>query len=404
MIDMDTHAGETSFLQNHRPDRENRAIPSSGRSADKSRGNPIPADKDCGASGRNCGIDLDAIAREIEAGYINRTKHPTADLFIYNYSPRAQWEQHWTPETMMCRGLILDGKGSIVARPFPKFFNYEQVLDQIPNEPFEVFDKLDGSLGILYFDGERFAIATRGSFTSPQAVEATKMLYERMADSPDAYNFVHDCAAFGVTALFEIIYPQNRIVVDYGTRREIVLLAGVVRTSGEELAEINPPPQWDGFPIVKRFDGMTDIEAIKNTHRDNAEGFVLRFASGFRCKVKLAEYVRLHKLLTGITPRHIWEELKAGRGVATLADRVPDEFYQWVNNVAAKLSDDYATIEGECQILHLSDFPDRRTAAAYITKQKYPSILFSMLDGKPYADAIWKLIKPTASKAFRCDE
>lgn len=347
-----------------------------------------------------CGaINLDAINREIEAGYINRQKHPTADLFIYNYSPRAQWENHWTTETMMCRGLILDSEGKIVARPFPKFFNYEQVVDQIPNEPFEVFDKLDGSLGILYFDGDKFAIATRGSFTSPQAVEATKML-----QGYDAFE-LESWTASGWTVLFEILFPQNRIVVDYGSRRELVLLAAIDNDNGSDMAYEGGLSNAQWPHIVQRFHGLTDIADIKARNRDNAEGFVLRFASGFRCKVKLAEYVRLHKLLTGITPRHIWEELKAGRGTAALSDRVPDEFYKWMSETEAELKSAFIALEIECASL-MSDvsFPDRKTAAAYITKQKYPSILFAMLDGKPYADAIWKLIKPTASRAFRCDD
>lgn len=341
------------------------------------------------------GIDLQP---DIDAGYISRVKHPTADLFIHNYTARAQWEKHWTPATLMCRGLILNGRDEIVARPFPKFFNYEEVADRIPAEPFEVFDKLDGSLGILYWTNEGPAIATRGSFTSPQAVEATKILRQ------------HDVSEFalwsrgGWTVLFEILFPQNRIVVDYGTRRELVLLAAIDNDHGGDMAYEGGIAN-SGWPhIVKRFDGLTDIDAIKAAHRDNAEGFVLRFASGFRCKVKLAEYVRLHKLLTGITPRHVWEELKAGRGMASIVERVPDEFFNWMMGIEAGLWQKYETIEAECRRLHRSDFPNRRTAAAYITKQKYPSILFAMLDGKPYADAIWKMIRPESARAFRCDD
>jgi RNA ligase len=65
---------------------------------------------------------------------------------------------------------------------------------------------MDGSLGILYkVDGKPY-LATRGSFVSDQAVAGTAMLHERYGD----YEFED-----GFTYLFEIIYPENRIVIDY---------------------------------------------------------------------------------------------------------------------------------------------------------------------------------------------
>jgi hypothetical protein len=111
----------------------------------------------------------------------------------------------------------------IVARPFAKFFNYGTPQAVIPAEPFVVTEKIDGSLGILYYlDGEPH-IATRGSFTSEQAARARRC-----------------CASYeiewtpGTTPLFEIVYPENRIVVDYGDRRELVLLAAIDHATGRD--------------------------------------------------------------------------------------------------------------------------------------------------------------------------
>lgn len=52
-------------------------------------------------------------------------KHPEAELFIYNYTPRVQYEKLWNPITLLTRGLILDSENNIVSRPFGKFFNLE---------------------------------------------------------------------------------------------------------------------------------------------------------------------------------------------------------------------------------------------------------------------------------------
>lgn len=65
---------------------------------------------------------LDRIRKLVAGRYISVAKHPQLDLFIYNYTAKSQYERYWTEETMMCRGLILDSQGQIIARPFPKFF------------------------------------------------------------------------------------------------------------------------------------------------------------------------------------------------------------------------------------------------------------------------------------------
>ena len=107
---------------------------------------------------------------------------------------------------MDCRGLVLDSDGNVVAKPFKKFFNLEELTPgQIPNEPFEVFEKMDGSLGILFNYKGEWILATKGSFISEQAVKGMQILkkykYERLLE--------------GYTYLFEIIYSENRIVCQY---------------------------------------------------------------------------------------------------------------------------------------------------------------------------------------------
>jgi len=69
-------------------------------------------------------------------------KHPDADLFIYNYTNKAQYDRIWNEITLQSRGLILDADLNIVARPFKKFFNLEEHPEsEIPDEPFEAIRK-----------------------------------------------------------------------------------------------------------------------------------------------------------------------------------------------------------------------------------------------------------------------
>ena len=326
----------------------------------------------------------------IKSGHISVQKHPKADLYIYNYTQKAQYERIWTEETMACRGLILDGSGEIVARPFKKFFNLEEYTGTIPDEPFEVTEKMDGSLGILYqIDGVPY-LATRGSFTSDQAIRGTAILRQK-------YNYSYDPTR---TYLFEIIYPENRIVVDYGEMQDIILLAVIDTQTGTEL-----PLDIPGFNTVTRYDGVRDFNTLRQDEARNKEGYVVHFLgkSNLRLKLKYEEYVRLHRLVTGVNAKTIWELLRNNQPFDDLINNVPDEFHKWVIETRDRLTSDFGRIELECR----NDFKvkeSRKDTALYFQSCHYPGVLFSMLDGKDYAQTIWKMIRPKAERPFREDE
>lgn len=327
----------------------------------------------------------------IKDKYISVQKHPTEDLFIYNYTQKAQFERMWTEETLACRGLIMDGNRKVIARPFGKFFNLEEE-ENLPAEDFEVFEKLDGSLGILYFIGEKPFIATRGSFISEQAVKATAILHEK-------YGALH--LNKDVTYLFEIIYPQNRIVVDYGKVEDIYLLAIIETKTGIEYAY--DYLKHANFPIIKRYDGISDLSKIKELQEDNKEGFVIRFKSGKRLKIKFEEYVRLHRLVTGINARRIWDLLRNGQSMEELLDRVPDEFYIWVRATKAELEQKYSDIEEYAKkvVKKVSKLDNRREQAHIVLEGKFTSVVFNMLDKKDYSPAIWGYLKPRHEVPFK---
>jgi hypothetical protein len=335
-------------------------------------------------------LNWNNVEEQVREGYISKQRHPMAPLTIYNYTHKCQYDWHWTPETIACRGLIVADDGQIVARPFPKLFSVEQLDGNLPSGPFEVYDKLDGSLGVLYFIGERPWIATRGSFTSEQSEFANHILDSR-------YHWVRFRTE--LTYLFEIIHPSNRIVVDYGDMEDLVLLAIIDTATGKDL-----PLEDIGFPIAKRYDGIQDFAELVALEDPNKEGFVVRFTeSGQRVKMKFAEYKRLHRLLTGLSARGIWESMQTPEGLQPIIDRVPDEFYAWVRTVEAQLRTEYAAIEDRCKD-DFKDLGDRKTTALYFQTCPHPAILFKMLDGKDYSSLIWKVIYPEPSRPFKDDD
>lgn len=325
---------------------------------------------------------LDAMVAE---GWLRSQRHSDADLWIYNYTEKAQFEKHWTPETLACRGLILDADGAVVARPFPKFFNLHELPDFDPAEhgDYRVSEKIDGSLGIAYWiDGESDPrIATRGSFTSEQAIEGTRLIQGRELEEEPDY-----------TPLFEIVYPENRIVVDYGDRRDLVFLDAIDKRTGEGGYGFS---SWI-WSHAEVYEGLS-LEALAAEERPNCEGYVVTFASGTRIKVKHAEYVRLHKLITGVNARHIWEILGAEGELGSMLDGIPDELHDWIQQVQLDLFDAYMAVESAAADVFAArpETDDRRTLAEYFQASgANTAVLFKMLDDRPYRDLIWKAIKP----------
>jgi RNA ligase len=333
----------------------------------------------------------------VRESFVSAQKHTSEPLWIYNYTPRTQYSRTWNEATMQARGLILNESGEIMQRPFRKFFNLEecesgslQMGAGLPVEPFEVTEKMDGSLGILYWSKGIPGIATRGSFTSDQSQRATKILHTQY---PHTFSFLKKDRTY----LFEIIYPENRIVVDYGETEDLVLLAIMDNETGRDL-----PLENIGFPLVKRYDGISDVSILKAMFRDNAEGFVVRFESGMRVKVKFAEYVRLHRIITQCSSKVLWEHLSNGLPLNELLERVPDEFYQWVRKTTEGLTSQFEAIERECKADYCEK-ESRKDTALYFQTKKHARILFAMLDKKDYAAIIWKAIKPEFSKPFKIE-
>lgn len=332
-------------------------------------------------------IDFEELERDVVDGWLRRAHHPQAELSIYNYTERCQYEKAWTPLRMACRGLIVDGNGDVVSRPFGKFFNHgDPVCPPLPaHQHHVVTDKIDGSLGILYYLGGNPYIASRGSFVSEQAKIGTALLQE--------YYVEHRRAE---TLLFEIVYPENRIVVDYGECEELVLLAAISTETGLDAAAL---PGYDGPFVGKR--GMLPIEDLQALAEPNSEGFVVSWPeSGVRVKIKFDEYVRLHRVVSGINARRVWESLRAGDDLDALIEGVPDEVYEWVKRTKNEILYDYS-VELNRASLVFSQRPegaDRRTLAEYFKDTGvHPAVLFKMLDDKPVEEMIWKAVEPESS-------
>ena len=346
---------------------------------------------------------VDKMWARLEAGLIREQTHPTLPLRILNYTEKTAFDKRWDEVTLNCRGLILDNSNNIIARPWKKFFNYGEgrlMIDDVM--PVEVTDKMDGSLGILYpttyYDGQHYSIATRGSFASDQAIHASEIWWDKYADEtnvPEEYTF-----------LFEIVYPENRIVLDYKGLDDLVLLGAV---SIEYGYYVGPRPaaallDWTG-PVTKVFEARSMAEAFAMPERLNAEGVVVRSGTEM-VKIKQDDYVQLHRIVTNLSERTVWAHYASGGTLEQLLERVPDEWHDWLKKVTSELMASYKelgniVLEEFMSVAFQANWPrenDRKAFAVVATKSKFKKYLFQILDKKSVNDLLWQDIKPRSIK------
>jgi hypothetical protein len=82
-------------------------------------------------------LDEAELRRLIAENYITARDHPALPYQILNYTPKTQFARHWTAETELSRGLMVDTRdGTIIGWPFRKFFNWGEREVVLPDEPF----------------------------------------------------------------------------------------------------------------------------------------------------------------------------------------------------------------------------------------------------------------------------
>jgi RNA ligase len=371
-------------------------------------------------------FSFEDLQAEVAAGYVKLRQHPTAGLTVANYTASAQYDHHWSNVTTKTRGLIYNTETlEIVSRPWSKFFNIDQVETPTPSQGAAMIraPKFDGSLGVLYWDWTAglngdWAIATRGSFTSDQAIHATRWLRNELTrqylEFPEAWSFnVGEFSNPFRTYLFEIVYPENRIVVDYGDRDDLVLLDVIDNETGKsDLAKFDELV-WDSKAEKTLVSGGF-YDTIFSDIPEGEEGFVLYWPhTGVRAKVKAARYIELHRIVFGLSEKSIWQQIANGKSIDDIVADIPDEFYDFVDSTYTKLKTKQLEVYNEIldawnEISSTLDVPqvmNRKEFAADALRYKHLSkFMFKIFDGaneRVILDMIWQDLKPVGDTRMK---
>lgn len=349
-------------------------------------------------------LDIEKLKDYWVGGRLRKSDHPTLPLHVWSYSQQTVFDRAWDEITLMCRGLVTDHDGNVISRPFPKFFNWGEPL--APSDvgmPFYAYEKMDGTLIIVSKYEDQLVVSTKGSFTTWHSQAAAEMLqgFEPLK---------------GCTFIFEFIHPQNRIVVDYGDYEGLVLLGAVENETGlDHFAPdvIADQVSWWGDVVrPHKLNLPTALQMVKDpTAGANHEGFVLVYppldgvGPADRVKLKFAQYVQLHSILTRLNSVSIWEALRDNK-LEELLDIIPDEMYDQISEYADQLTKEWAKIMAAHTVYTATAeaaWATRKDQAAYIlANAECPGVCFNLLDGKVEQARlkVYDLIRPTVVESW----
>lgn len=343
--------------------------------------------------------DLETLKKHCEEQKVEVTiSNLSPNVVMLHYSEEAHFEQSWTEFSRQCRGLIVDlAARKILAHPFNKFFNIGEqpetdykALEALGK--FEVSEKLDGSMCILYKDPttNTFRLTTKGSFASDHGQVATEMLPEHLKNDFFVDNY---------TLIFELVShkPEFRIVVDYAKKGypEGLYLIGVrYRPTGQLLSywQVQEFAMWQGLQTanIYSFESLDALIKSLESLPVQDEGYVLRFENGHMAKAKGAKYLQAHKFISRMSPKYILEALGDGT-IQDLLHAAPEEYREDVQELVEEFSRDKAELTEEVfELFEKAPKESRKEFALWIQQNSPPelkSFLFTLFDKKPLQDS-----------------
>jgi T4 RnlA family RNA ligase len=280
------------------------------------------------------------------------------DLYIFNYSdPSTLYEiakkkakengleeverlhtDFSLPEVQESRGIILevtDNDANVVCWPFRKFGNYgESYADAIDWSSARVQEKVDGSIVKMYHYNGEWHWATNSSLHAKESAYNGPSFYDIICTACDnicgnsgavsgvekLQNYASTRNWTDYTFIFELISPNNKIIVNYGDETSIIFTGVRNNKTGQEFHTENFKFPFPKLRCPKEYHLNSLEEAIAAANMINespekitGEGFVVVDKDFNRIKIKSPDYVQVHYATfhSRITKRALWDVYQA---------------------------------------------------------------------------------------------
>lgn len=306
------------------------------------------------------------------------------------------------PVSQQCRGLILRaldpdvhgrddvplGATEVIARPFDRLFNYgAEACAPVDFDHARFYEKIDGTLCIVYFDRGSWHVATRSVPDADVEIDGAngltfRKLFERVSRVPLGMGLDPAC-----TYMFELTAAENQVVCNY--EQERVWLLGVRDTkTGKEYLPDNYSILYTVCPhheltLAEMMDWVTARDPSKY------EGVVVCDHAFRRCKVKSPGYLALSHVRdsVGKSSRSMLELILLGKD-DDAKPLLPQYLVERIDKMKARLKAELDRIDNAWEELYSSD---RKTFALAIQRNSPNDMgpLMARFSGKCGAARSW---------------
>lgn len=225
-------------------------------------------------------------------------------IAIFNYDVMADFHN---PIVQEARGIIINlDTLTVVCWPFRKFGNYgESYADQIDWSTARVQDKVDGSIVKLWYMDNEWFWSTNGTINAKEASTSSILCdnYLELIKKADNYAQIPFSDLHkDRTYIFELISPENQVVIKYDYTR-LIHIGTRNNNTGEEYCEdigIEEPREYDLHSLDDCISAANRLNGGDLPCPDGAvkkEGFVVVDEEWRRIKIKSPEYLYVHRFI-----------------------------------------------------------------------------------------------------------
>ncbi|MGB3509133.1 MAG: T4 RnlA family RNA ligase [Microcoleaceae cyanobacterium] len=277
-----------------------------------------------------------------------------------------------------CRGIILDEAKNwqIISYAYDKFFNYREPLAvEIDWDTATVYDKLDGSLMVLYYYNDKWQVQSSGAADGSGKVYGFKFSFAQLFwqvwqelnyTLPEEIDYCFS---------FELLTPYNRIVVQQNKNNLVLHGVRNIKTLQEENPQVLAEKY--GFNLVKIFPLSSWQNILKSAEKLEpleAEGYVICDAKFNRIKIKSPQYVAWAHFSSSFSTRKMIQIILNNEG-----DELLTYYPEW-QELYYQISDRYQEliIEIEEKYEQHKIIPIQKDFAIAIKDLPYSGILFAL--------------------------
>ena len=293
---------------------------------------------------------------------------------------------------------------TVYAHPYNKFWNYgDSPAASIDWSSANVFEKLDGSLMILYWHHEwqRWEVASSGTPLAGGAFgDEDVTFHDVFWETWNQLGYaLPDPECTDACFMFELCTSGNRIVVMHENPR-IVLHGARCLSSGKEwaLGELADMAGEHGWELVRSFPiSSADrcLRAASELDPIKCEGFVVVDAQFNRIKIKSPRYVVLHHMKGEATPRRAIELWQSG-DAEELLGYFP-EMAKHILPIHRRL--DELARKATSAVDAFGDLP-RKEFASVVKERPFAPVAFRMYGKDPTVDAALAVMRTSTTQAL----